>query len=114
MPEEADFRKMLEGADLREFLQMADDYIPEVSLSDEKRAAFDAVGRCRAEKAIGEGKHLAAIFIVSASCVQDTILDIARQCLAAHPDTNDVERILMWRELCGLSGLLAKCSNPDE
>ncbi|OQA52116.1 MAG: hypothetical protein BWY43_00653 [candidate division WS2 bacterium ADurb.Bin280] len=101
------FEAFLKSLDLTEFLQMADEWIADEALEPEKRRVFDAVGRSWAEKALHDNKHLAAVLIVSVSCDRGTVMTIAQLCLDAHPNATDAERILMMRELCGLSQLLA-------
>jgi len=102
-----DFEAFLKSLDLTEFLKLAEEWVADEALEPSKRHVFDAVGRSWAEKALHDGKHLAAVLIVSASCDRGTIMAIAQSCLNAHPNAADVERILMMRELCGLYKLLA-------
>jgi len=104
-----DFKAMLQEADLGELLEMAGETLEDVEVvTNDVRTAFDEVARVWVEKAMTDGKHLAAVIIASACCVQDTVVEVAAKCLRAHTDPTDVERVLIWREVCGLAPYLAK------
>lgn len=101
------FVEMLRKLSFKELLELADDFMSEEGLTDEKRDAFDSVGRTWAEEKIEQGKHLVAVIVASATCRQETVVEIAQRCLDAHSEPSDVERTLILRELCALSWYLS-------
>lgn len=108
-----EFKSMLEGATLAQFLKTAEHYVSERDLGEGRALAFDEVGGAWAQKAAESGQHLAAVMIASQSCRSETIIRIARVGIAAHPEETDVVNILIWREIAGLGPLLARDDDEE-